>query len=640
MNITNVDDKILARSKERNIPALQLAEYYEREFWRDMDALNVMRPTIVTRVTDHVESSIIPYIQRIMDNGMAYRIDNDGVYFDVNKFEQRTMGGRYYGGKTNRYGKLAPGRMETLFAWGGMNHGNGPKKKDPRDFVLWKNRKVVSSSSTDNDQDVDHDHEQEDLLWDSPWGRGRPGWHIECSAMIESTMQLDFMRDHYKMQVHAGGIDLKFPHHTNEIAQAEAYHSKRQGENGHVQDGECDNGEEWIPHWVHTGHLHIDGLKMSKSLKNFITIRELLEEKEGGSDLDGGSLEWLHSPADDFRLWCLGLSGSYRGPATYSKSRLVQARIVREKMVRFLVDGEQWVKRKMSCSSSSLTLSSSTFTAGEFDLMQQSNKCQMTCLKIIFGLEKNLDNHHHDHLEFDGSAYLNALIDLSDAGNKYIAAKSAGTTNMMGGESSTVAVQQALGVLRECLAIVGFSDKTVRAGIFETAGSDNHNQEHIYCNSKLVQELVNFRKAVRELALEQVKQRGQGENVAMPHNSDFAKHLLTLCDKLRDEDLPKVGIEVFDSVGQDTLFDWRFIIPRDVTTHHNDDNVGSEPSKNLHLEVTITESNFFKVGRYEGQFSAFDDHDFPTHDANGVELSKRMIKKLLKKKLSYFENKS
>jgi len=638
MNITNVDDKILARAKERNIPPLELAECYEQEFWIDMDALNVMRPSIVTRVTDHVECSIIPYIQRIVDNGMAYRILNDGVYFDVNKFEE--LMSVVYSGRTNRYGKLAPGRMETWFSWG-MNQENGSKKKDPRDFVLWKNRGSASGSGSGTDgHGLNHDHEQQDLLWDSPWGKGRPGWHIECSAMIESTMQMDFMRDHYKLHVHAGGIDLKFPHHTNEIAQAEAYHYRRH--NTQVGDGSDSNRdrqyeemEEWIPHWVHTGHLHIDGLKMSKSLKNFITIRELLEEGEGNSESDGsGSFNLLHSPADDFRLWCLGLSGSYRGPATYSKSRLAEARVVREKIVRFLVDGEQW-RRGMGAVS---CLSWPTLNENDFDLMQQANKCQMTCLKIIFGLdEKNLDNsssntrNRHDHLDFDGNSYLNAIIDLSDAGNKYIAAKSTSTN-----ATSTAAVVQALNVLREYLVIVGFSDKTVRAGILGYAGSGggiNHD-EHNSQNGIFVDKLVNFRKAVRELALEQVKRRrGQSEDADMHHNADMAKNLLTLCDKLRDEDLPKVGIEIFDSVGQDSMSDWRFIIPRDM--QHRDDtttNDSPESSQNHRGQVTntITESNFFKVARYEGQFSAFDVHGFPTHDADGVELSKRMIKKLLK----------
>jgi Cysteinyl-tRNA synthetase len=601
-----------------------------------------------------VECSIIPYIQRIMDQGMAYRIDHDGVYFDVGKFEDTTM--EMYGGKRNRYGKLAvsSGRMETLFSWGNnamTNHEERKSpKKDPRDFVLWKNRGGNDGSSSASDG-KDNDYEQQDMLWDSPWGKGRPGWHIECSAMIESTMQLDFMRDHYKLHVHAGGIDLKFPHHTNEIAQAEAYHSRRsksrtrvrdgkENDNCYNQDGDWEEGEEWIPHWIHTGHLHIDGLKMSKSLKNFITIRELLEEGRNDSSSDGddgggggvgASFNRLHSPADDFRLWCLGLSGSYRGPATYSKSRLMEARVVREKIVRFLVDGEQWIKgMESSCSSLS------KFTAREFDLMQQTNKCQMTCLQLIFGMERNLDSHHQsEQFDFDGSAYLNALIELSDAGNKYIAANI-----MTRGESSTVAVVQALTVLRECLSIVGFSDKTVRAGKSDYVGNDSHEQQHNQNSTGVVQELVSFRKAVRELALEQVKRCGQSENASdMPNNVDIGKDLLTLCDKLRDEDLPKVGIEIFDSVGQDILSDWRFIIPRDeMNGDDNKDSTDSSKQLSRGPEI-ITESNFFKVGRYEGQFSAFDANDFPTLDANGMELSKRMAKKLLKKKTSYFEKK-
>ena len=207
MNITNVDDKILQRAKELQISPYQLVQKYEEEFWKDMDDLHVMRPTLITRVTEHVESTIIPYIQTLMDKGIAYRISTttteesdsiytnpnttkhgSSIYFDVQKFE--TMGNR-----RNRYGKLSmsdPSKEyndasdnnnnnnnnnNTFFSW----HDNettkakqsGIQKRDVRDFVLWKSRLEG----------------QEDMLWNSPWGYGRPGWHIECSAMIDYCVQ-------------------------------------------------------------------------------------------------------------------------------------------------------------------------------------------------------------------------------------------------------------------------------------------------------------------------------------------------------------------------------------------------------------------------------------------------------------------
>jgi len=327
MNITDVDDKILSRSKEMNIDPMDLAKRYEIEFMQDLQELNVNLPTIVTRVSEHVESDIVPYIQQIMRLGFAYIIpsnnnnaddieeDEAGVYFHVKKFE-----------KMKEYGKLAPDRSvskeSTLKQDGDMHQSSSPSQKiDVRDFALWKFRKS-----------------NEDLYWESPWGDGRPGWHIECSAMIEAVMKkvrstlfcnrLNFsgfccmflmklssiikkFGSTHSIQVHAGGVDLKFPHHTNEIAQAEAYHSQ----NPNLSQ------KEWIPHWVHTGHLHIEGSKMSKSLKNFITIREMLSLPQNSSE------SIFSSPSDDFRLWCIGLSGSYRSLTHYSSTRMQEAKV-------------------------------------------------------------------------------------------------------------------------------------------------------------------------------------------------------------------------------------------------------------------------------------------------------------------------
>ena len=306
MNITNVDDKILERAKELNVSALELASKYEIEFWQDMKALNVMKPTIITRVTDHVENAILPFIERLLVNKFAY-ISNSSVYFDVRSFEESSK-------QSLKYGKLAPPAQATEFFCNddGVTT-NRHDKRDARDFVLWKGRAKGG----------------EELVWSSPWGLGRPGWHIECSAMIEYTMQ--HLLPNHDILVHAGGVDLKFPHHTNEIAQSEAYNICC-----NKQKLDDRSAGEWIPHWVHTGHLHIKGRKMSKSLKNFITIREMLgDEKE--------SKEGLSSPTDDFRLWCLCLSGSYRDPTTYSDDIMRQSKAIRGQIVRFLLDAEHWI---------------------------------------------------------------------------------------------------------------------------------------------------------------------------------------------------------------------------------------------------------------------------------------------------------
>eukprot|EP00536_Pseudo-nitzschia_multiseries_P003505 jgi/Psemu1/186067/e_gw1.55.107.1 len=350
LNITDVDDKILAAAFENREDPVDLARRYERDFWRDWDALNCLRPHIVTRVTENVESAIVPFVKALVEKGMAYVVPHDGknenensnttvegVYFDVRAYNEQL-------GHLTKYGKLAPPAasrgIEDILK---NNHNRNNKtdsintkinkelpplpsattttttttKRDPRDFVLWKTRPPG----------------REDVLsWPSPWGPGRPGWHIECSAMIQAVQ--DRFAETHRFGVHAGGIDLKFPHHTNEIAQSEAY----------LGSG------DWIRHWIHTGHLHIDGLKMSKSLKNFVAIRDFLAgDLANDGDGDGQNCQYQYHPSvesrsDDFRLWCLGLSGSYRGPATFSQKRMDEARSVRSKLVESLREGEAWIR--------------------------------------------------------------------------------------------------------------------------------------------------------------------------------------------------------------------------------------------------------------------------------------------------------
>jgi cysteinyl-tRNA synthetase len=310
LNITDVDDKILAAAKETNKNPIHLARPYEQDVWNDWDALNCLRPHVVTRVTAHMDS-IITFVKWLTDEHMAYETE-DGVYFHVRAYNEQL-------GRVTKYGKLAPPAaaegVEIEFENVPQQTTTPKLKKDPRDFVLWKKRKP-----------------SELLWWWSPWGEGRPGWHIECSAMIKD-VQERFRETHTFHEVHAGGIDLKFPHHTNEIAQSEAFLGKG----------------EWIPHWIHTGHLHIDGLKMSKSIKNFVTIQEFLNRKTEGKTNE------FDCPADDFRLWCLGLSGPYRGPATFSEARLQEARTIRHKMLRFLMEGEEWIRRNEVGSSTRTT---------------------------------------------------------------------------------------------------------------------------------------------------------------------------------------------------------------------------------------------------------------------------------------------
>ncbi len=216
-NITDIDDKIITRAREENTSAEEVASKYTEEYYRDMEQLGVSRADIEPKATEHVKE-MIQTIQRLIDNGYAYSIDGN-VYFKVDRFPE--------------YGKLSKKNTEDLMA--GARVEVDERKKNPLDFALWKSSKEGEPS------------------WDSPWGPGRPGWHIECT-----TMSMKYLGEGF--DIHGGGADLIFPHHENEIAQSEAL-----------------TGKPFVKYWIHNGFITVDKEKMSKSLGNFFTIKEILE---------------------------------------------------------------------------------------------------------------------------------------------------------------------------------------------------------------------------------------------------------------------------------------------------------------------------------------------------------------------------
>ncbi len=226
MNITDIDDKIICRANEMNIAAAELASKNEKEFFADMEALGVEPPTILTRVSEYVDD-IVQFVTRLIDNGYAY-VSNGSVYFDITSYEYKGF----------VYGQL---RAHEVVSDDEMTN---PEKRSQSDFALWKTARPGEPS------------------WPSPWGNGRPGWHIECSAMAASS--LGRMNSDGSIDIHSGGIDLCFPHHENEVAQSQAYYGNPE--------------TPWIRKFLHSGHLHIEGRKMSKSLKNFISIRDVVLE--------------------------------------------------------------------------------------------------------------------------------------------------------------------------------------------------------------------------------------------------------------------------------------------------------------------------------------------------------------------------
>jgi len=217
-NITDVDDKIINRANKEGMNPKELSEKFTREYFYDMKSLGIEIADIQPKVTEHIQD-IIEIVKTLIDKGFAYNVSGD-VYFDVTKF--------------SGYGKLSGQTLEDIKA--GARVAIDERKRNPADFALWKKAKP------------------NEPFWDSPWGKGRPGWHIECSAMSMRYLEVPF-------DIHGGGQDLVFPHHENEIAQSEAY-----------------SGKPFANYWMHVGFLTVDGEKMSKSLGNFITIRDMLKK--------------------------------------------------------------------------------------------------------------------------------------------------------------------------------------------------------------------------------------------------------------------------------------------------------------------------------------------------------------------------
>jgi cysteinyl-tRNA synthetase len=222
--LSNLLDKELSHTVSDPKVFRDLAAYWEGQFFNDMDRLGVRRPDVLTRVSEYVPE-IVTFVEKIISNGYAYEAEGS-VYFDTAAFD---------GKNGHHYAKLAPWSKGDATLMEESEGSLGIKlsgKKSSMDFALWKASKSGEPA------------------WDSPWGPGRPGWHIECSVMASEVLGS-------AMDIHSGGIDLAFPHHDNELAQSEAYH-------------QCD---QWVNYFTHCGHLHVEGQKMSKSLKNFITVQ-------------------------------------------------------------------------------------------------------------------------------------------------------------------------------------------------------------------------------------------------------------------------------------------------------------------------------------------------------------------------------
>lgn len=259
-NITDVDDKIINRANELKVDWQELVKKYIGRYYEDLEALGIEKGDFEPRATANI-ADMVSYIQRLMDKGYAYEAGGD-VYFNVRKFPE--------------YGKLSGQSIDQMET--GVRIGPSDLKRDPLDFALWKKSK------------------EGEPFWESPWSRGRPGWHVECSVMSQKFLKTD------TLDIHAGGRDLIFPHHENEIAQAEAL-----------------TGKQFAKYWIHHGLLTINGQKMSKSSGNFVTIKDFIAG--------------CHNPE---LLKFFFLSAHYAHPMDYSGAKIEEARQALERISIFM----------------------------------------------------------------------------------------------------------------------------------------------------------------------------------------------------------------------------------------------------------------------------------------------------------------
>uniref|UniRef100_A0A674ETE9 cysteine--tRNA ligase n=1 Tax=Salmo trutta TaxID=8032 RepID=A0A674ETE9_SALTR len=436
MVITDIDDKIIRRALEKSISPTILARMYEEEFKNDMLALKVLPPAVYLRVTENIPQ-IVAFIEGIIRNEHAYATKQGDVYFDI-------------GSIGDRYGKL-------MGAGDAAGEPGDTEKRDSRDFALWKASKPQEPS------------------WESPWGKGRPGWHIECSTIASSVFgsQLD---------IHSGGVDLAFPHHENEIAQCEAYH-------------QCG---QWGNYFLHSGHLHLKGSaeKMSKSLNNYITIKDFLESYS----------------TNEFRMFCL--LTKYRSAIDYSDASLNEARSSLATITAFTHDAQAYMRGQLQCQA-----------VQEGALWERLAETKANVVRALAD-------------DFDTPRVVNAIMSLVSHGNRHLQG-----LLVLYGEWFTVTCCAFPAVFGAFLTYI--------REVFEVLGVDlldrkPHSVDSSGTLENVVEQLARFRSDVRAFALSVEDMPGEPAHASpRPHSEKLP--LLKACDTLR-KDLASIGVHIRVSV--------------------------------------------------------------------------------------------
>lgn len=427
MGITDVDDKIIKRANEMKISPASLANLYEEDFKQDMAALKVLPPTVYMRVTENIPQ-IISFIEGIIANGHAYTTAKGNVYFDLQS-------------RGDKYGKLVG------VVPGPVAEPGDSDKRHASDFALWKAAKP------------------QEVFWASPWGNGRPGWHIECSTISSLVFgsQLD---------IHSGGIDLAFPHHENEIAQCEVFH-------------QC---QQWGNYFLHSGHLHVKGKeeKMSKSLKNYITIKDFLK---------------MFSP-DVFRFFCM--RSSYRSAIDYSDSTVLEAKHLLLAVAAFVQDARAYMKGQLVCGPI------------REDVLWERLSHTKAAVKAALADD------------FDTPGAVDAIMDLIHQGNRQLKV----VAKEPRGPRSPAVFGAIISYVEQFFETVGIS---LAEGQFVSGDSSSATLHSV------VEELVRFRLKVRQFALA----TGEATKEARRQVLLERQPLLEACDTLR-QDLAVHGISIKD----------------------------------------------------------------------------------------------